>query len=319
MVRFLVRRLLEMVPLVLLISVVCFALMHMVPGGPAAVLGENPKVGPEDIARIRSNFGLDQPLPIQYAKWLERVLLHGDFGFSYVTGEPVLRMIARRVPATLELVGAAFLLALVAAFFVGIASALKPGGHLDSTLTVFSLGLLAVPVFWSGLMAISLFAVKLRWLPAGGMLTLGAPPTLFDHLRHLVLPSVVLSLVLMAGWSRYLRDSLRDAMSKPHIDVARAKGLSRMTVVMKHALLNALAPFVAVVALNLPLLFTGAVITETVFSWPGIGRLFYEGLLRLDYTRLMAIVFIASILIAVFKLIADIVHGILDPRIRYAR
>jgi peptide/nickel transport system permease protein len=284
--RYLLRRLLEIVPLVLLISMLCFALMHAVPGGPTGVLADNPKVSANDLARVRANFGLDKPLPVQYALWLKRVLLHGDFGYSFVTGEPVLWMILRRLPATLELMGSAFLIALLVGVSIGVLSALRPHSRVDTFLTVASLVVISIPVFWSGLMAMMLFSVKWKLLPSAGMFTVGSPMSVIDHLKHLVLPSMVLSLVFIASWSRYLRAALNEILSKDYIDVAMAKGLSKTTVVVRR---------------------------------PGMGRLFFDGLNRMDYTRLMAIVFVTSVLIAIFNLIVDLLYAYLDPRIRYAR
>jgi peptide/nickel transport system permease protein len=298
---------------------VCFALMHTIPGGPAGMLAGNPKVSPEDAARVRANFGLDQPLPVQYIKWLGRVVFHGDFGHSFVTGEPVLSMIARRLPATVELMGSAFLIALLVGMSIGILSALRPHTSLDTFFTLAALIVISIPVFWSGLMAIMLVCVKWGLLPSAGMVTVGSTASIVDHLRHLVLPSTVLSLVFIASWSRYLRSTLQEVLEKDFIDVARAKGLSKTAVVLRHAVRNAAPPVLTVIALNLPLLFTGAIIVETLFAWPGMGRLFFEGLGRMDYSRLMAIVFITSILITVTNLIVDLIYAFLDPRIRYAR
>ena len=318
---FVFKRLLGIVPLVLLVSVICFGLMHAIPGGPEGVLAENPKVKPEDVARIRANFGLDRPLPVQYASWLERVVLHADFGRSYVTGEPVIAMVLRRLPATLELMGSAFILASLVGLSIGILSAVKrrtsPG--LDSLLTVGSIVFISIPVFWLGLMSMMVFCVKWKLLPSAGMGTLGVPFSIGDHLRHLALPTAVLSLVFVANWSRYMRETLSDVLDEDYIVVAKGKGLSTVALVLRHALRNALAPVLTVMAMSLPVLFTGSIVVETVFSWPGMGRLFYEGLLRQDYTRLMGIVFVSSMLVAVFNLLADWIYGILDPRIRYAR
>jgi peptide/nickel transport system permease protein len=317
--QFVAKRLLQLVPVVLLVSIVCFGLMHVIPGGPAATLAQNPKVSPEDLARIRANFGLDRPLPVQYLHWLERVVLHGDFGNSYTTGEPVLTMIARRLPATVELAGSALLLGLLMGVGLGVLPSLWQFRRLDSAIALLSLGLLSIPIFWSGLMAMMLFSVKWKLLPSAGMATVGAPFSIGDHLRHLVMPSLVLSLVFVASWSRYTRTSLREVLARDFIQVARAKGLSNAAVVAVHALRNAAPPLLQVVALNLPLLFTGAVIVETIFAWPGMGRLFYEGLVRMDYSRLMGIIFVSSMLVAAFNVLADVIHGLLDPRTRYAR
>ncbi len=319
MLRYVVRRMIEIIPLVFLVSLICFALMYATPGGPTSMLANNPLVQPDDVARIRRNFGFDQPIAAQYLHWIKRVVLHGDFGHSYVTGEPVMRMIWRRMPATLELMGAAFVLAFLLGISGGIVAALKRYTRYDSIITLVAIVGISIPVFWLGLMAMMLLTVKWHILPSAGMVSLGAPFSMIDHLRHLVMPAMVLSLLFVASWSRYMRASLTEVMQMHYIDVARAKGASKGSVVFKHAVRNAAIPVLTVIALNLPALFTGSIITETIFAWPGMGRLFYDGLLRQDYTRLMGIIFIASSLIAILNLVADTLHGILDPRIRCVR
>ncbi len=319
MVRYFFKRLAEIVPLVFIVSLVCFALMQATPGGPTAMLSQNPMVKPDDLARIRANFGIDEPVIVQYFLWLKRVILHGDFGYSYVTGEPVSEMINQRLPATVELMGSAFLLAFLFGISGGIVAALKRYTKCDSIITLLALVGISVPVFWLGLMSMMLFTVKWRLLPSAGMFSLGEPFSIIDHLRHLLMPSLVLSLLFVASWSRYMRASLSEVLQMNYIDVARAKGASRGSVIFKHAVRNAAIPVLTVIALNLPALFTGSIITETIFAWPGMGRLFYDGLLRQDYTRLMGIIFISSILIAFLNLVADTIYGILDPRIRYAK
>jgi peptide/nickel transport system permease protein len=319
MARYVLKRLLAIAPLVFLVSLICFALMQATPGGPTAMLSQNPMVKPEDTARVRANFGLDEPMIVQYGMWLKRVVLHGDFGRSYVTGEPVMRMIWQRLPATLELMGSAFLFALLFGISGGIVAALKRYTRYDSVMTLVALVGISIPVFWLGLMSMMLFTVKWRLLPSAGMFTLGVPFSIADHLRHLLMPSLVLSLLFVASWSRYMRASLGEVLTMNYIDVAFAKGASRGSVVFKHAVRNAAIPVITIIALNLPALFTGSIITETIFAWPGMGRLFYDGLLRQDYTRLMGIIFIASSFIALLNLLADTVYGFLDPRIRYAK
>ena len=319
MLRYFGKRLLEIIPLIIVVSLICFALMQATPGGPTAMLSQNPMVKPEDLARIRANFGIDEPVIVQYFMWLKRVVLYGDFGNSYVTGEPVSEMIRQRMPATLELMGSAFLLAFLFGISGGIFAALKRYTKIDSVITLFALVGISIPIFWMGLMSMMLFTVKFRLLPSAGMFSLGEPFSMIDHLRHLLMPSLVLSLLFVASWSRYMRASLSEVLQMNYIDVARAKGASRGSVIFKHAIRNAAIPVLTVIALNLPALFTGSIITETVFAWPGMCRLFYDGLLRQDYTRLMGIIFIASILIAFLNLIADMIYGILDPRIRYAK
>ncbi len=317
--RYFLRRLLEIVPLVFLVSLICFALMQATPGGPTAMLSQNPMVRPEDVARIRSNFGIDQPVLVQYLMWLKRVVMHGDFGNSYVTGEPVMAMIAKRLPATLELMASAFVLAFLFGISTGIVAGLKRYTKYDSIITLVALVGISVPIFWLGLMAIMLFTVKWQLLPSAGMFSLGVPFSILDHLRHLLLPSLTLSLLFIASWSRYMRSSLGEVMQTNYVKVAQAKGASKLRVVFRHAIRNAAIPVITVIALNLPALFTGSIITETIFAWPGMGRLFFDGLLRQDYTRLMGIIFIASSLIAILNLIADMLYGLLDPRIRFQK
>jgi peptide/nickel transport system permease protein len=293
--------------------------MQATPGGPTAMLSQNPMVKPEDLARIRANFGIDEPVIVQYFMWLKRVIFYGDFGNSYVTGEPVSQMIKQRLPATIELMGSAFMLAFLFGISGGIVAALKRYTKFDSIITLLALVGISIPVFWLGLMSMMLFTVKFRLLPSAGMFSLGEPFSIIDHIRHLLMPSLVLSLLFVASWSRYMRASLSEVLQMNYIDVARAKGASRGSVIFKHAIRNAAIPVLTVIALNLPALFTGSIITETIFAWPGMGRLFYDGLLRQDYTRLMGIIFIASIFIAFLNLVADTIYGILDPRIRYAK
>ncbi len=306
-------------PLVLLASVVCFGLMYAVPGGPEGMFAENPKVKPEDLARIRSNFGLDRPVPVQYLSWLERVVLHADFGVSYTTGEPVVGMIASRIPATLEMMGSALVLAVIVGLGAGSVSALVRHTSVESLLTIGSLVVISVPLFWLGLMSVMLLSVKWMLFPSGGMGTLGEPFSVVDHLRHLALPAVVLSLAFAASWGRYMRETLIDVLDESYVTVARAKGLSQGVIVLRHGLRNAISPVVTVIAMSLPVLFTGSVVVETIFAWPGMGRLFYDGLVRHDYTRIMGIVFVSSLLVALFNLVADCLHGILDPRTRFSR
>jgi len=312
--RYMLQRLIRIVPVLLLVSIVTFALLHLAPGGPVGVLAGNPKTNGADLERIERNLGLDEPLPVQYLLWFRQVFLRFDFGRSYVTGEPVSKMILERLPATLELMGISFFVALLLGLMIGVESALKQGGTADEAFSLLSAVGLSVPVFWIGLMAIGLFSLKLDLLPSGGRETIGAAPSILDHARHLVLPVSVLSLTYLASWSRYVRAGMLEAVNGDFIRTARAKGLGERAVIFKHALRNALPPVVTIVFMQVPTLFTGAVITETVFSWPGMGRLFYEGLQRQDYSRVLGIVVISSLLIVLFNLLGDIVCAAVDPR-----
>jgi peptide/nickel transport system permease protein len=315
MKRFLCIRILRVVPMVIAISIATFAVLHLSPGGPVGVISGNPKVTGADVERIRESFGLDKPLPVQYLCWFRQVFIRFDFGKSYVNGRPVSSMIVERIPPTLELMGTALLLAALLSFLAGIASALKRNGLIDQLFSLLSTAGMSVPVFWLGLMAIALFSLKMGVLPAGGRETVGESFSFVDRLKHLILPAAVLSVAYLSVWSRYLRVGLLDAIAGDFIRTARAKGLGERTVIFKHALRNAVLPVLTVVIMHVPSLFTGAVITETVFSWPGMGRLFYEGLVRHDYSRVLGIVVISSLLIIIFNLIGDVMYMAVDPRI----
>ncbi|MBN2071798.1 MAG: ABC transporter permease [Candidatus Krumholzibacteriota bacterium] len=319
MIRYILRRAILVPPVVVLVSLAVFSLLHLAPGGPTGVMSTNPKVNGDDIARIRENFGLDRPIAAQYLCWFRQVFLRFDFGRSYVTGRKVSEMIIERIPATLELMISSFVIALVIGGIAGIVSALKEGTVIDHMLSIVSITGLSIPVFWIALMAIYLFSLKTGLLPAGGRSSIGEEWSLLDRTRHLVLPSAVLSLTYLASWSRYLRTGLIEAFHGDFILTARAKGLNERTVILKHALRNGILPAMNVVLMQIPTIFTGAVITETVFSWPGMGRLFYEGLQRQDYTRVLGIIVISSLLIIFFNFLGDLLNIVVDPRIKVDR
>jgi len=310
------RRLLQMIPLVLGITIVLFAVIQAAPGGPEGALLQSGRfIDPSVIEAYRHRLGVDRPVPVQYVRWLGSAL-RGDLGISFSTTRPVTEMILERLPATVELMGVSFALAAVLAFFVGILSALRQYSVFDHLGTGLSFLGIAMPVFWFALIVQLVFAVELGWLPVSGTETVGAT-SLGDRLLHLVLPAVVLSLRYVAGWSRYLRSSLLGSLRAPYVRTARAKGLDEVTVVGVHALRNALIPVVSIMALDLSGLFSGAVITETVFAWPGVGRLFVQAMFARDYPLLMGILLLGSVMVVLFNLVADLVYGILDPRIRY--
>ena len=305
-----------MVPLLLGITVVLFAVIQAAPGGPEAALLESGRaVDPALVEAYRERLGVDRPVPVQYGRWLAGVL-QGDLGVSFSTARPVAEMIRERLPATLELMGASFLLAAVLAFALGTLSALRQYSWWDHLGTGVSFVGIAMPVFWLALILQLVFGVWLGWLPVAGTRTVG-DTSLAGHLSHLVLPAFVLSFRYVAGWSRYLRSSLLGALRADYVRTARAKGLPERVVVGVHALRNALIPVVSVMALNLAELVSGAVITETVFAWPGIGRMFVQAMFSRDYPVLMGILLLGSVMVVVFNLVADVVYGVLDPRIRY--
>lgn len=316
MTAYIARRVLQMIPLIFGITVVLFAVIQAAPGGPEAALLESGRfIDPDVIEAYRERLGVDQPVHIQYVRWLGGAL-QGDLGISFGTTRPVTDMILERLPATLELMGASFLLAALLAFALGTLSAVKQYSWFDHLGTGFSFVGIAMPVFWFALILQLVFGVWLRWLPVSGTETVGAGG-LGDHLLHLIMPAVVLSLRYVAGWSRYLRSSLLAALRADYVRTARAKGLPEAVVVGVHALRNALIPVVSVMALNLAGLFSGAVITETVFAWPGIGRMFVQAMFARDYPLLMGILLLGSVMVVVFNLVADVIYGVLDPRIRY--
>lgn len=316
MTTYVLRRLAQMIPLLLGITVVLFAVIQAAPGGPEAALLESGRfIDPQVIEAYRERLGVDRPIPVQYVRWLGAAL-RGDLGVSFSTTRPVGEMILERLPATLELMGAAFLLAAVLAFALGILSAVRQYSWWDHLGTGLSFAGIAMPVFWLALILQLVFGVWLGWLPVAGTHTVG-DTSLGDHLAHLVLPAFVLSFRYVAGWSRYLRSSLLTALRADYVRTARAKGLSEAAVVGTHALRNALIPVVSIMALNLAGLFSGAVITETVFAWPGIGRMFVQAMFARDYPLLMGILLLGSFMVVLFNLVADVVYGVLDPRIRY--
>ena len=316
MTSYIARRLVQTIPLLFGITVVLFAVIQAAPGGPEAALLESDRfIDPDVIEAYRQRLGVDQPVPVQYIRWLGGALT-GDLGVSFSTTRPVTAMILERLPATLELMGVSFLLGALAAFGLGVFSAVRQYSWFDHLGTGFSFVGIAMPVFWFALILQLVFAVQLGWLPVAGTETVGAT-SFGDHVRHLVLPATVLSFRYVAGWSRYLRSSLLGVLTADYIRTARAKGLPERTVVWGHALRNAMIPVVSVMALNLSGLFSGAVITETVFAWPGIGRMFVQAMFSRDYPLLMGILLLGSTMVVVFNLIADVLYGVLDPRIRY--
>lgn len=298
-------------PLLLLVSAVAFGLLQLVPGGPLEVYLSNPGVRPEDLERLKRALGLDRPLWVQYVSWLG-AFLRGDWGYSFSDGRPVLARVLERVPASLELLGASFVLALLAAVPAGVIAAIRRGTWTDRGLSALaSLGV-AMPAFWLGLLLQLVFAIGLGWLPSSGR---GADGSGLARLQFLVLPAAVLAFVHAAAWMRYLRGSMLDVLGAPFLTAARARGLERPALLARHALPNALAPLATVVLLDAALLVPGAVVTESVFAWPGVGSLFTEALGRRDYTVLMALLMASATAVVLFNLAADLLHAWLDPRV----
>jgi len=262
---------------------------------------------------LRRALGLDRPLWQQYWTWL-LAFARGDWGYSFSDGRPVAARIFERMPATLELVGVSLLCAVALTLPAGILAALRRGRWFDRVTTIASMAGISVPGFWLGLLLQMIFAVGLGWLPSSGRTTPGGGDFI-DHLQHLVLPAAVLAIVLASSWSRYLRGSMLDTLSLPFIVSARARGLPARRVVLRHALRHALGPLVAVATVDAALLVSGAVVTESVFAWPGLGSLFTEALARRDYTVLMALLMLSATAVVAFNVVADFAHAAIDPRV----
>lgn len=316
MTKYLLKRLIQAIPLLFGISIISFFAMKIMPGGPLAGMLMNPKVTPADVERLKVLWGLDQPIYVQYIKWLGSMLT-GDWGFSYRTGLPVLQTILDRLPSTFFLMGLSYILSLAVAIPVGIYSALKRYSFFDYVFTVGSFVGVAVPTFWFGIMMQLVFAVNLGWLPSSGMMDVGTGFSLVDRLEHMAMPVLVLALVNMASWSRYMRSSMIETLNQDYIRTARAKGLSERVVNFRHALRNALIPIVTLLGLSLPAIFGGAVITEQIFAWPGMGQLFISSVYSRDYSILMGCLMLTAVTVVFGNIFADLAYSFLDPRIKY--
>jgi peptide/nickel transport system permease protein len=315
--RYIVRRLLQAIPLLLAISVAAFAIVKAQPGGPLAAYEGNPNFTEADRLRLEHAFGLDQPMPLQYLSWLTS-FVRLDWGYSFASHQPVLALIGERLPNTLYLMGTVFVVVILVAIPIGVLTAIKQYSWFDHVVTGTIFTFLSTPTFWLGLLLIILFGLQLRWLPLGGMATLGAPFDIGDRLRHLILPVATIALVQMGGHVRYLRASMLETIGQDYMRTARAKGLAERTVVLRHALKNAAIPLVTIIALDMPELFVGALVTEQIFGWPGMGRLFWDSATRSDYPVLQGILAVSASLIVFANLAADVMYGWLDPRIRFS-
>jgi peptide/nickel transport system permease protein len=311
---FLIRRLLAAIPTLGAVSIIIFLLLHAAPGGPMAVYANNPNVDPEDLKRLEQSLGLHDPYPVQYAKWLGSMLT-GNWGLSYKYARPVSGLLGERIVATLQLVAVSLLIAAAIAVPLGVLGATaRP--VVQRVVGVVSMLGVSVPTFWLGIVVLLLLSVKVRLLPSGGMATIGADFSVADRLWHLAAPAAVLATLEIAGWSRYMRSMLLESLRQDYIKTARGKGLAEPAVVLRHALRNALLPLITLLGLQGGRLVGGALITETVFSWPGMGRLLVESLAARDYPVLMAAFMLMSALVVAGNLAADLTYGVADPRIR---
>jgi len=315
MLHYILRRLLQAIPMLIGISFAAFVLMRLAPGGPMAIYAQNPNMSEADMRRIEHILGLDQPVHIQYLKWAAGMAT-GNMGYSYRTGRSVGEVIRERVPATVQLMAFAYLIAIALGIATGIVSAIRRHSMFDYCATTGAMVGLSVPTFWFGLMVIIVFAAVLHWIPSGGIATLGAPFSLYDRFIHLIGPASVLGLWMTATWSRYTRSSVLEVIGQDYIRTARAKGLRSRTILLRHTLRNALIPLVTLAGLEFRNLFGGALVTETVFSWPGIGRLYLDSLNYQDYSVILGLLLMTSVLVLVGSLVADILYAVVDPRIR---
>lgn len=321
MTRYIIRRLLQAIPLLIAISIIVFAIIEVAPGD-AAQMYIDPDKGsdPEYIAQVRISLGLDDPVYVRYGAWLVKTL-QGDLGFSFRTRQPVAKEIGDRLPNTLLLGMVSLLISLIVAVPIGIIAALKRYTWIDYTLSTLALVGISLPVFWVALLLLQVFSIQWRILPAVGMHDMRNDyegwANVIDVARHMVLPVIVLSLAQMAAWSRYQRSSLMEVLGQDYIRTARAKGAHERRVIGLHALRNALIPMVTLIGLSIPSIVTGAFITETIFSWPGMGRLGVDSINGRDYPVIMAVTMLSAILIVFGNLFADVTYAWVDPRIRY--
>jgi peptide/nickel transport system permease protein len=304
------------IPTLLGVTVLTFILLHLAPGNLAQTLaGEN--ATPAQVARITHELGLDRPVYEQYGIWLAK-LAHGDLGFSYRRQASVLSLIGERIGRTLLLMGSALVLSIVIAVPLGVYQAFRRNTLFDRAASALVFIAWSMPTFWFGTILIAFFAVQLRWSPVGGLQTIDTAS--FDwpsRLAHLILPAATLALVSLAGWSRYIRGSMVEQLQEDYARTARAKGLPATAVLFKHTLRNALIPFITLLGGTIPALFGGAVITEQIFAYPGMGQLFWQSATDRDYFTLLGMTVITALLVILGNLLADVLYGVVDPRVRY--
>jgi len=316
--RYLVRRLLIAIPSLIGISVVLFAVLALAPGDPFSELTTNPAIPPEVAASLRTKFGLDDPIPLRYLHWLV-AMLHGDWGFSFVSRVNVDTLILQRLPTTLAVIGASQVLALVIALPVGIYAATRPYSIFDQIASTFAFIGFSLPTFFTGIVFILLFSVSLNWLPFVFRSDLHETGLawFWAEIRQSIMPVAVLGLFQGASWTRFVRSAVLDVVRLDYVTTARSKGLPERIVIIKHIVRNAMMPVVTLVALQMPIVFSGAIVTEQIFRVPGIGSLLISAILANDTPVIMAVTFVFAGLVIMFNLIADLIYGWLDPRISY--
>ncbi|AYN26499.1 MULTISPECIES: ABC transporter permease [Buttiauxella] len=313
----LVRRLAQLVPMLFFISLVSFLLVKLAPGDPVQAY-ITPRMSPEDIERIRHSLGLDKPMFMQYLLWLKNVL-QGDLGYSLIYHRPVLTMIAERIPATLGLMGASLVLAMVVAIPLGLLAGAYKHRWLDHFLNMFAYIGISVPIFWFGILLITVFSVQLNWLPSMGMRTIGVEDSWLDVIRHGILPCIALSFYNLSNYVRYIRSNTITQLSADYVQTQLAYGATRRTILFRHVLKNVLLPVITLFGLSFGELVVGAYVTESVFSWPGMGLLGIQSITSLDYPLIMAMIMLSSTMLIIGNLLADLLYRVADPRIKALR
>ena len=314
MIPFLLRRLWQSLILLTIVSMIGFAILYLAPGGPMSQFAQSAQMSQEDLDRIARQLGLDRPLPVQYWDWLLR-MLSGDWGRSFRDNSPVWSVIGSHLRATFELMAVSTLIAIALGCWIGILGAIRRYSIFDMVATVGAMVALSIPTFWFGLIAIYLFSVQLGWLPAGNRQTIG-DGSFLDVAHHLIAPALVLALVETAIWARFMRSAMLDVIGQDYIRTARAKGLPERAVLRGHAMRNALLPLITLAGLQFPTLLGGALVTETVFTWPGMGRLFLDSVEYRDYPVVMGILMFSAVMVLLGSLLADMLYAVADPRIR---
>lgn len=290
-----------------------FTILHLAPGGPLSQYAVDGSMTQADLDRLAEQLGLNRPLPVQYGEWFLR-MLQGDWGVSYRDRQPVLDVIFSHLGATLELMMTATVIAVVLGVWIGTLGAIRRYSFFDSLATVGAMVALSIPTFWFGLIVIYVFSVGLDWLPSGNRYTIG-DGSFWNRVHHLVGPSIVLALVSTAVWSRYMRSSMLDVINQDYIRTARAKGVSERRILFRHAMRNALLPMITIAGVQLPVLLSGALVTETVFTWPGMGRLFLDSISYRDYPVVMGVLMFSAVIVLLGNLLADLLYSVADPRI----
>jgi peptide/nickel transport system permease protein len=323
MLLYVVRRLLQLIPLLLFISALIFALLYAMPGDPLyRMLQDIPNLRPEDYERLRKLYGFDDPFYVQYWKWLWQ-LIQLNPGYSREYGQPVFDIVWPALKNTLVLTVSAVIIGKVLAILLGIFSAVRQYSLGDYLLTAITFIAYSVPAFWLGLMMIIAFSVKLGWLPTSGIVNADLAPgsweAIIDWLKHLILPVAVLAISEIIQVQRFMRSSMLEVLRQDYLTTARAKGLSERVVITRHALKNALIPVVTIIAVTMPRVVGGSTVVETVFAYPGMGRLLYTSIMGNDFVIAMTVVMIIAVTVVFFNLLADVIYGWLDPRIRYQR